>query len=206
MIMEYPSPELPKKPSAQPCRKLLESGSRAYPARENAGGIHLRLLIAQMFVGFLPAFVANRLRIIALRAAGFRIGQGTIMWGMPTITGSGNIQQLLSIGNDCGFNVGFFLDLNAPITIGNHVGVGHDVMILTSTYETGSGCQRAGRVVHAPVVIEDGAWLGARCTIMPGVTVGAGSVIGATMVVSKDVPPNTLVLGPQKISLAKWRS
>lgn len=186
-------------------QQSLQSVIRRYPPRENRGDLHVRLLIAQMLVGSLPSFFANRLRIAVLRAAGFRIGLGTIMWGMPTITGSGDIQQLLSIGHHCGFNVGCYMDVTAPITIGNHVGIGHDVMILTSTYETGPGGQRAGNAIHAPVVIEDGAWVGARCTVMPGVTIGAGSVIGATMVISKDVPANTLMIGLQKISLAKWR-
>jgi maltose O-acetyltransferase len=204
--MEYPSPELPTEPSTPNCREMRSLGDR-HTLRENqdTGRFQLRLRIAQFLVGLLPSFFANRLRIIVLRAAGFRIGQGTILWGMPTIIGSGNLQELLSIGHDCGFNVGCFLDLHAPITIGNHVGIGHDVLILTSTYKVGPGRQRAGPLVHAPVVIEDGAWVGARCTIMPGVTIGAGSVIGATMVVSNDVPPNTLLIGPQKISLAKWR-
>jgi acetyltransferase-like isoleucine patch superfamily enzyme len=60
-------------------------------------------------------------------------------------------------------------------------------------------------VVRAPIVIDDGVWLAARCTIMPGVTIGAGAVIGASVVVSVDVPPNTLVMGAQKVSIAKWR-
>ena len=57
----------------------------------------------------------------------------------------------------------------------------------------------------APIVVGDGAWIGARCTILPGVTIGAGAVIGANMVIESDVPPHTLLMGKQKISLAKWR-
>jgi acetyltransferase-like isoleucine patch superfamily enzyme len=40
---------------------------------------------------------------------------------------------------------------------------------------------------------------------MPGVTIGAGSVIGASVVVTKDVPANTLVMGATQVSIAKWR-
>jgi acetyltransferase-like isoleucine patch superfamily enzyme len=40
---------------------------------------------------------------------------------------------------------------------------------------------------------------------MPGVTIGAGSVIGASVVVTEDVPPNVLFSGGRKISIAKWR-
>jgi maltose O-acetyltransferase len=115
---------------------------------------------------------------------------------MPTIIAPGGIAGRLTIGERCGFNIGCLLDLEAPVTIGNHVSFGHDVLVLTGSTERGPG---------APVVIEDGAWIAARAVIMPGVTVGAGAVIGATVVVSQDVPPNTLIAGPQRISLARWR-
>jgi maltose O-acetyltransferase len=143
-------------------------------ARPLPGRPHLRLLVAGALIGFLPPFVANRLRSAALRAAGLQIGRGSIFWGMPTIIGD-DIERDLMIGEQCGFNVG-------------------------------PAAQRAGVPLRAPVVIEDGAWVGARCTIMPGVTIGAGAVVGASMMISKDVPANTLLLGPQKISLAKWRA
>lgn len=141
----------------------------------------------------------------ALRTAGFHIGRGTILGDFPTFIGSGKLQDKLSIGEECGFNVGCFFDLEAPITLGNHVALGHDVMILTTNYNTSDPHQRAGNIQAAPVTIGDGAWIGARCTILPGVTIGPGAVIGATMVINKDIPANTLVMGKQKISLAKWR-
>jgi acetyltransferase-like isoleucine patch superfamily enzyme len=78
-------------------------------------------------------------------------------------------------------------------------------MFLTRGHAPGPAAQRAGAVVRSPIVIENGAWLGARCTILPGVTVGAGSVIAASVIVAQDVPPNTLITGAQKVSLAKWR-
>jgi acetyltransferase-like isoleucine patch superfamily enzyme len=158
-----------------------------------------------MLTSLLPPFIANRLRSTILKAAGLQIGRGSLFWGTPTIIGEA-ITTNLTIGAECGINVGCLIDVGGPITIGNHVGVGHHVMILSRTFAVGPAGQRAGAALYAPVVIEDGAWIGARCTIMPGVTIGAGAVIGATMVISTDVPPNTLLLGPQKISLAKWRA
>lgn len=164
-----------------------------------------RLLLVRLLVGGLPSFVGNRLRTYALRLAGFKIGRGTVMWGLPTIFGSGDLYAHLSIGDRCGFNVGCMLELEAPITIGNHVSFGHDVLVLTRGYAPGDGGRRAATPVNAPVVIEDGAWIAARAVIMPGVTIGTGAVVGANTVVSKDVPANTLLLGTQKISLARWR-
>ncbi len=52
----------------------------------------------------------------------------------------------------------------------------------------------------SPVVIEEGAWLTIRSTVLPGVRVGKYSIIGAGSVVTKDVPPRTLVAGiPAKV-------
>ena len=67
------------------------------------------------------------------------------------------------------------------------------------------GVQRGAPLGSAPIQIGNGAWLGSRCTILPGVTIGAGSVIGASVVVAKDVPANVLLTGNRTISLAKWR-
>lgn len=47
----------------------------------------------------------------------------------------------------------------------------------------------------SPVKIEDNVWIGARATILKGVTLGFNSVIGTGAVVTKDVPPNTIVAG-----------
>jgi maltose O-acetyltransferase len=113
---------------------------------------------------------------------------------------------VLSIGEECGFNVGCVFDLSAPISIGNHVGVGHDVLFVTKTHAPGPGNRRAGREVCAPIIIEDGAWIGARCVILPGVTIGTGAVIAANMIIEQDVPAQQLQLGAQKLSLARWRA
>jgi len=46
-----------------------------------------------------------------------------------------------------------------------------------------------------PVVIEDDVWIGLNCTILQGVTIGKGSIIGAGAVVTKDIPPYSIALG-----------
>ncbi|WP_257021895.1 hypothetical protein [Leifsonia sp. AK011] len=49
---------------------------------------------------------------------------------------------------------------------------------------------------NAPIVVEDGAWIAARATILRGVTIGAGAVVGATALVVKSVPAGAKVLAP----------
>jgi acetyltransferase-like isoleucine patch superfamily enzyme len=112
------------------------------------------------------------------------------------LQGPGAIGSRLRVGGLCGFNVGCLFDLSAPVTIGDHVAVGHQVRFLTS-----EGPDAAG----APISVGDGAWLGARCTILGGVTIGPGAVVGAGVTVVKDIPAQTLVTGAQTVSLARWR-
>ena len=70
----------------------------------------------------------------------------------------------------------------------------------------GSAQRRAGELTTLPVTIDDGAWIGARSTILPGITIGAGAIISAGAVVNKDVPPNTVVAGsPARVVVPKLR-
>jgi len=162
---------------------------------EELSGFHLKLLLIQILLAPLPIHVGSRLRVYGLRLAGFRIGRSCVMWGMPHITGGHDLYRKLTIGQGCWFNMGCFFDLGAPITIGDRVAFGHQVMVMTNSHDIGIQQQRAAALCAKPVTIEDGAWLGARCTILPGVTIGAGAIVAAGAVVNRDVAPNTVVAG-----------
>ena len=167
---------------------------------EELKGLHVKLVFARMITFFLPIHVGSRLRAYLYRLAGFSIGRGTMFWGTPKITGDGNLYERLVVGDFCWMNDGCFLDLGAPITIGNRVSFGHQVFLMTNSHEIGSIERRAGDLTAEPIVIEDGAWLGARCTILPGVTVHEGAIVAAGSLVTKDVPANTVVAGvPAKV-------
>lgn len=154
-----------------------------------------RFLLLALLLRLIPRYSGMRLRTRLLRAFGLQIGHGTVILGTLHLHGAGRIQQRLRIGTHVTLNTDCFFDLNAPISIGDHVAIGHEVMILTSSHQIASALHRAGNVTMAGVKIEDGAWIGARCIILPGVTIGSGSVVAAGAVVSKDVAPNTLVGG-----------
>lgn len=103
----------------------------------------------------------------------------------------------LTIGQGAA-NVGLTIMCAKEITIGNGVRIGRNVsirdwngphVIVNSTYRN-----------HAPVHIGDHVWLCSGCTVMPGVTIGEGAVVAANAMVTKDVPPHTLVGGsPAKV-------
>jgi maltose O-acetyltransferase len=163
--------------------------------REETNGIHLRLLLIRMLIWPLPHYTGSRLRVRLFRLAGFKIGRGCVMWGTPTMTGSHDLYNNLTVGEECWFNVGCFLDLGAPITIGDRIAFGHQVIVLTSSHRIGPSDRRAGPLYAKPVTIGDGAWVGARSIILPGVHVGSGAIVAAGALVNSDVPPNTMVAG-----------
>src|SRR6185437_14368498 len=83
----------------------------------------------------------------------------------------------------------------ARIELGHGVGVGAHTVIITSTHDIGPSHTRATGWSYLPVTLEDGCWIGARSTILPGVTVGRGAVVAAGAVVNKDLEPNHLYGG-----------
>lgn len=173
-------------------------------AHEELAPLNARLLLARLLTAPLPRYAFSRLRTHILRGLGFRIGHGSLLWDLPRMGGTGDVRGRLSIGEHTVVNISCFFDLNDAISIGHHVGVGHEVMVLTTTHRMGPSQRRNGPTFTAPVRIADGAWIGARSTILPGITVGEGAVVAAGAVVVRDVPPNTLVGGvPARVITAE---
>lgn len=172
---------------------------------KSRGDFQARLSAANLLTGWIPPFVAGRIRTQVLRMAGVSIGKSSIFWGQPVLVGTGDVGKRLRVGTNCGFNKGCLFGLEDSITIGDHVSVGHDVMFLTRAERRGTTALGAAEWSVGPITIGSGSWLGARCTICPGVTIGVSSVIGAGVIVTHDVPANTLCTGAPPISLARWR-
>jgi acetyltransferase-like isoleucine patch superfamily enzyme len=93
-----------------------------------------------------------------------------------------------SVGQGCSF-----LDLGG-ITIGARTMISPRVTLITEGHPVDPAARR-DFVTVSPVVIQDDVWIGAAATVLPGVTIGHGSVVGAGTVVAKDVPPLTVVTG-----------
>jgi maltose O-acetyltransferase len=101
----------------------------------------------------------------------------------------------VSIGNNVYIALGNWFMASESITIEDEVQFGPYNVLVTGDHTMKDGSFRYGIPTSAPIRIGKGAWLGASCTIVKGITIGSGSVVGANSVVVKDVPPFTAVGG-----------
>ena len=101
----------------------------------------------------------------------------------------------ISFGNLVMVNERVYFDNLANISIEDSVSIGPEAMLITSTHEMGEATGRAGRIRSKPITIKSGCWLGARVTVLPGVTIQEGCVVAAGSIVTCDTTPNGLYAG-----------
>ena len=96
----------------------------------------------------------------------------------------------LTIGKACSLNYGMSIGCNQEITIGDRVRFGPFAMIVDSHFH--DIYDRSLRPPPEPVHIESDVWIGTRSSVLPGVRIGRGAVIGAHSLVNKNVPAFTI--------------
>lgn len=101
----------------------------------------------------------------------------------------------LRIGKGTYCNHCCFFDLGGDITIGKNCCIAMRVSFINGTHEFGNKERRGGKGYVLPIVVEDGCWIGAGVTILPGVTVKKGCIIASGALVNKDCEENGLYAG-----------
>ena len=99
------------------------------------------------------------------------------------------------IGEDTFINHNAYLMDGAKISIGSHCFIGPNCGMYTANHPLLASERNRGLEKASPIIIEDDVWIGADVTILPGVRIGKGSVIGAKSVVTKDIPSNVIAAG-----------
>jgi acetyltransferase-like isoleucine patch superfamily enzyme len=102
----------------------------------------------------------------------------------------------VTIGRDCGINHGVFILGSHSVAIGDRVVLSAGVMLIDAGLSLSEfAASDFPSHVGGPIRIDDGAWIGAGAIVLSGVTIGKCAVVGAGSVVTKDVPPYTIVAG-----------
>jgi maltose O-acetyltransferase len=169
---------------------------RLYQSRDNQ--ILYSLVNIKLIAGSIFSYSYNhlwsqlpsrKLRIAYLKAYLAQMGKGTaIQMGCRFLNG-----RKVYLGDRNIINFGCLLDgRKFEIHTGKDVSIGPEATILTLGHDPQSStfADKGGNVM-----IGDRVWIGYRAIILPGITIGEGAVVGAGAVVTKDVPPYTIVGG-----------
>jgi UDP-2-acetamido-3-amino-2,3-dideoxy-glucuronate N-acetyltransferase len=107
------------------------------------------------------------------------------------------IQKGARVGRNCKISSHTFIC--EGVTIEDEVFVGHNVTFINDMYPrataAGGGLQTEADWVCVPTLVKKGASIGSSATLLAGITVGERAIVGAGAVVTKDVPPDTVVAG-----------
>lgn len=113
-----------------------------------------------------------------------------------------NLGEELIIGDNVGIAQNCFIQVRGKVVIGNNVIFGPNVSIFSENhvFENPELPVSVQGETRKGVTVEDGVWVGTRATILDGVTVGRNSIIAAGSIVTRDVPPYSIVGGiPAKV-------
>ncbi len=101
----------------------------------------------------------------------------------------------ITIGARCFANFGLVALDVASITIGDDVQIGPNVQLLTPTHPVDPEPRRQKWEAAQPITIGDNVWLGGGVVVLPGVTIGQNTVVGAGSVVTRDLPADVVAVG-----------
>lgn len=154
--------------------------ARVYLGRVAEVGSRVRLRGRPFVTSRGRIVIAERVQLVSTPA---RLELGTEATGTVTI------------GRRSLVNFGCSIVALESVTIGERCLIGPHCMIMDTAFHHVDPERRLDPPEASPIVIGDNVWLGARVIVFPGVTIGEDSVVGIGSVVTKDIPPRSLVVG-----------
>ena len=103
--------------------------------------------------------------------------------------------KFVHMGKNVYANFNLTLVDDSTITIGDYVQFGPNVVLAAGTHPIAPALRKQQAQYNLPITIKDNVWIGANSSVLPGVTIGENSVIGAGSVVTKDIPANVVAVG-----------
>lgn len=154
-------------------------------------------LLAEQYLGllvrWLPGFEGIAIRSFFYRLLFARLEGFAFIYPGAWLDHSFNIHA----GRSLAVNTGVFISARAPITFGNGVLVGPNVVIVSSNHRFDRPDLPISEQGHelAPITIGDDCWIGANAVILAGVKVADGTIVSAGAVVTRDTEPYSIVAG-----------
>lgn len=134
---------------------------------------------------FLPL---SGLKRVLLQRFGASVGRGTVIKPSVQI----KFPWRLNVGNDSWIGEGVWIDNLGPVRIGSNVCLSQGAMLMTGNHDYRS---RAFDLLVGSIEVDDGAWIGARSLVCPGVKVGSGAVLAAGSTATTDLEPDGVYQG-----------
>ncbi|MET8816078.1 acyltransferase [Streptomyces sp. NPDC004549] len=125
------------------------------------------------------------------------VGEGSYLGRRLRVGAGASMEEnsVVQIGHRCQIAPDVTVNPTEPVLIGDEVGISAEVAIFTHGYHAGHPVRDGHGAAFAGVEVEDGAWLGFRAVLLPGVRVGAGTVVAASATVSRSLPAGVLAAG-----------
>jgi maltose O-acetyltransferase len=149
------------------------------------------------------------------------LGPRVRLWGIPAITNHGRLlvgdrvrlasgistlelsvgpEGTLEIGDRVLINHGCSIGATKLVRIGDRCNIGSQSILIDNAFHQLDPDRRDQQPEPAPVILEENVWLAARVIVLPGVTIGKNSVVGAGSVVTRNIPADVLAAGiPAKV-------
>ncbi len=133
-------------------------------------------------------------KILLLKLFGAKIGKGLVIKPHVSIKYPWNLQ----IGNHCWLGEHVWIDNLGKVSIGNHVCISQGAMVLSGNHHYG---QSTFDLIVKPIVIENGAWIGAKSVVCQGVTIGSHAVLSVASVASSTLHPYGIYRGNPAVKI-----
>ena len=141
-------------------------------------------------------FPVSSLKVRLLRLFGAHIGKGVVIKPQVRI----KFPWRLVVGNHCWIGQEAWFDNLAETRLGDHVCISQGAYLCTGGH---NHRQPAFDLITRPIEIANGAWVGARAILLPGVTIGPQAVVAAGSVIHRDVGPGEIIAGNPAVLIGK---